>query len=756
MTEEQKTIKTARDIMRRGVGYVVSDDDFERVGMSLKSVGIPEAEIDTFMSNNPNYDAEAKKRIHSFSGNGARGIATLIKWAQDTFNYKVPRELCTSRMNLTDYPTNTERQQNAVTGAASASVMLPRYEPREVPQTYAYLAPMAQLHKFVNALYESGEYIQICTAAARNEGQQKWKPAANGVMLSRENLAEYGNLEALQHGAGGVSGIGTINEEAGVWVRVNPVQDANGKTESVSRFGHLLIECDEASLQDQWGAIVQSRLPIDCVISSGGKSLHAWIRVDATDKAEYDAIARRVYDLLERHGIHPDPLCKNAGRFSRLPGMMRGEQMQSLIALREDLPNAYPNISEWLAHEDELIAEAEEEADEEAEEDIFSRLPEDMEISDEIADEDPQLIVGDLISQGDMFVIGGGSKAGKSFCAMKLAAELIKPNGGIWLDLPITPKADGTGYKVYYLNVELKRKYLHKKMRAHMKAAQSYEYKSNFRELTLRGYLENIRSWKRDAIKRIKKFGADFLCVDPIYLLVGNENDNEEMKEFIKTLKYIQYATQTTIIYVCHDRKGDLREIEPRDRLNGSGVIARSYDSLLHMGTISHEFLRAGGIETQTPDNNGKMRYQVIGVRLETDTRESAEYAPMYYWRVKGQEYIEDTSGVLKEAWYKGNKAKFTDEQINQVRTQLGDLVNTTETSQDIKECQSKNMTIKDDILHKLSLVKEPQSVAQLTKLVSSSKTSVTTYINTLLREGKIICANENHKGNEAPLYMLA
>ena len=62
------------------------------------------------------------------------------------------------------------------------------------------------------------------------------------------------------------------------------------------------------------------------VLTSGGKSLHAWIRIDAKDREEYDKRRDDVYAYFLPHGA--DPQNKNPSRFSRLPkGTPRSSRM---------------------------------------------------------------------------------------------------------------------------------------------------------------------------------------------------------------------------------------------------------------------------------------------------------------------------------------------------------------------------------------------------------------------------------------------
>ena len=59
------------------------------------------------------------------------------------------------------------------------------------------------------------------------------------------------------------------------------------KDEHVTKYRHVLVEFDHIpSLEEQWNLINEAKLPCTAVISSGNKSLHAWVRVDADNLAE--------------------------------------------------------------------------------------------------------------------------------------------------------------------------------------------------------------------------------------------------------------------------------------------------------------------------------------------------------------------------------------------------------------------------------------------------------------------------------------
>jgi len=75
---------------------------------------------------------------------------------------------------------------------------------------------------------------------------------------------------------------------------------------------------------------------VAAVIGSGGRSVHAWVKVDARDADEYRATVAQMLALLARFGV--DGKNKNPSRLSRLPGARReigaaGDGVQRLLYL---------------------------------------------------------------------------------------------------------------------------------------------------------------------------------------------------------------------------------------------------------------------------------------------------------------------------------------------------------------------------------------------------------------------------------------
>jgi regulatory protein RepA len=124
--------------------------------------------------------------------------------------------------------------------------------------------------------------------------------------------------------------------EAGGWLRMNPT-DGNGVEDTnVTAFRFALLESDKLPLDLLLALFAKLPLPIAAIISSAGRSFHAWVRVDADTLNEYRDTVEKMISLLARFGV--DTGNKNPSRLSRLPGVIRrigseGDGRQRLLYL---------------------------------------------------------------------------------------------------------------------------------------------------------------------------------------------------------------------------------------------------------------------------------------------------------------------------------------------------------------------------------------------------------------------------------------
>lgn len=110
---------------------------------------------------------------------------------------------------------------------------------------------------------------------------------------------------------------------------------------AVRAFRFVVVEFDNLDKASQvafWYAVVRDQLmPVATIIDSGGKSLHAWLRVNLPDRQAWDRIVR--HELYGPEGrftrLGADRACCNPARLSRLPGHRREStgQWQRLLYL---------------------------------------------------------------------------------------------------------------------------------------------------------------------------------------------------------------------------------------------------------------------------------------------------------------------------------------------------------------------------------------------------------------------------------------
>jgi hypothetical protein len=111
--------------------------------------------------------------------------------------------------------------------------------------------------------------------------------------------------------------------------------------ESVGAFRFAVLESDEADADDWLRCLIQMPLRIVCICESGGRSIHALVRVDAASKADWDRMVGSIKPVLITLGADRGAL--SAVRLTRLPQARRGERVQRLLYLNAS-PDGTPII----------------------------------------------------------------------------------------------------------------------------------------------------------------------------------------------------------------------------------------------------------------------------------------------------------------------------------------------------------------------------------------------------------------------------
>lgn len=100
----------------------------------------------------------------------------------------------------------------------------------------------------------------------------------------------------------------------------------------VQAFRYFVLESDSAPMRDWLGWIVQVPLRIEALYTSGSRSIHALVRVDARTKEEWDETKRRLMPFLVASLMAgADRGTWSAVRLSRLPGCLRRGKMVPVL-----------------------------------------------------------------------------------------------------------------------------------------------------------------------------------------------------------------------------------------------------------------------------------------------------------------------------------------------------------------------------------------------------------------------------------------
>jgi hypothetical protein len=172
--------------------------------------------------------------------------------------------------------------------------------------------------RFLAELFAAPDDKVLIFSRYRSQGQCVWQRGRS--------------LEAFRRGH--AEGVWFLSQPVDGHFHPNPRQGypSRRSEESVSAWRYAVLECDCQPAAPWLRILVQMPLPIVSIVSSGGKSLHALVRVEAANKTRWDQIIRE--RLLPRVvPLGADPQALTAVRLTRLPGCYRGERLQALLYL---------------------------------------------------------------------------------------------------------------------------------------------------------------------------------------------------------------------------------------------------------------------------------------------------------------------------------------------------------------------------------------------------------------------------------------
>lgn len=570
----------------------LSYDEWLRVGFALKAEGYDCSVWDTWSKKDKRYHSgECERKWKSFEGTGVSG-GTIVQMAKERGWFPSPED------TALDWKTE-------IRDSSAAEL--------DIPHT---MTPVEQLRTYIELLFKPDEYVAYVTNDVYTAEDGRLIPSKGYYHQTAKEILRC--LKKYPNDLGAT--VGDWKKEAGAWIRFNPVDGQGVKNENVTRFDYALVECDGMPVTDQEAMYRKLELPIAALVFSGKKSLHAIVRVDADSFEEYRKRVEFLYDFLIKNGVEVDKQNRNPSRLSRMPGVSRGDQEQTLIATNI----GRKSWADWMDYV----------------EGISDELPDIETIGRDIIENPPELaeeVIKGVLRRGHKMLICGPSKAGKSFLLMELCVALTE--GKNWLCFPCKKS------RVLYINLEIDRNSAINRI---SKIYETLKYKasSTFDLWNLRGKALPLDKLVPKMIRRMKDRNYDVVVVDPIYkVITGDENNASEMALFCNQFDKICAETGCSVIYCHHHSKGTQGQKNVIDRSSGSGVFARDPDAILDLTEI--EVPESVYVENAPTD-------YATAWRVEGSLREFSNFRPFSCWFSFPVHRI-DQEGVLNEYSSKGS-----------------------------------------------------------------------------------------------------
>lgn len=413
--------------------------------------------------------------------------------------------------------------------------------------------PVKELITYLETLFESTENVGYVTEVW--EKDDKYMPGKGSYDRTAGQL-----IEALSKCNGDIGAvIGDYKEEAGAWIRFNPLDGKGVKNENVIDYRYTLVESDSMELEKQNAIIRELELPVACLVYSGGKSIHAIVKVDANTYDEYRKRVDYIYSICKKNGLDIDSQNRNPSRLSRMPGIRRDGRKQFLIGTNL----GKGSYEDWYKYIEDLNDDL---PDPEGLEGCWDDMP-------ELA---PELIHG-VLRQGHKMLIAGPSKAGKSFALIEMCIAIAE--GTKWLNWQCSQG------RVLYVNLELDRaSCLHRFKDVYKAVGIKPQNINNIDIWNLRGKTVPMDKLAPKLIRRALKKGYIAVIIDPIYkVLTGDENSADQMAHFTNQFDKVATELGSSVIYCHHHSKGAQGNKKSLDRASGSGVFARDPDALIDL-----------------------------------------------------------------------------------------------------------------------------------------------------------------------------
>lgn len=603
------TVDEARELLDSIPVADLSYQEWVNVGMALHHEGLPAGLWDDWSRNDRRYkNGECARKWQTF-GNGSEIVTmgSVIHMAQQ-YGWKRKGRVYDWDDQIPDV------SLDAVTEGWHRDETITALPP--LPDDYDASQDVID---YLSALFQPEDHVCYVTGAYQDD-DGKWKPIGGVCSRTRDQLIQ--SVQKIPERARNQNDLsdafGTTQEGAGAWICINPCDGKGRQNANITDHRYVLVESDTQDIDTQFALMQDLRLPIVRVIHSGGKSLHAVVRIDAVDKKQYQERVDYLYGVCKKHGLDLDTQDKNASRLTRLPGFRRGDKWQYIVA--RDI--GCGDFVEWQRF---------------IEEEMIPPLPI-RSMFDILHDQKPlkDVLIDGVLRCGHKMMIVSSSKAGKTFCLIELALAIA--SGRPWMGFDVRKG------RVLYLNMELDDASFEDRVRRVMQKMELGEedLTGHLDVVHLRGANETMEKMAPRIVREAAGGKYAAIILDPIYKLgIGDENAAEEVGKFCNGLDVLA-NTGASVIYAHHHSKGAQGAKTSMDRASGSGVFGRDADAMIDMIELA--------IPEEAADEVAE-RYgeDATGWRVEMTLREFPRQPPfnvIFSWPL----HIRDDNDILLTA----------------------------------------------------------------------------------------------------------
>ena len=559
--------------------------------------------------------------VHGFQLSEGDALALLSSWNQSCQPPWSDREL-THKLREAASKSHSKPAGHLLQSGVSPStapfdltkVSFKRPSPAVAPDPQA-----SEFKRFLQAAFASTEVVCICDAV------EEGRPVSAGSFIPIEEwIARFDDP---------VSRI-LSPEREGIFVRINPFKPNlySGSDNDVSAYRHVLVEFDDKPKAEQEKLFRDSGLPITVLIDSGGKSIHAWVRVDAPNRKEWDIRRDIIYSSIP--GI--DAKNKNPSRYSRLPGAWRSPTSQQKL-LATNLGSA-----SW----EDYLTSRETDDDQSTVVSIKDLISFD-------SSNDPDNLIGQRwLTRGSSMIVSGGTGIGKSSLMMQIVIQwaLGKDFFGI---APVKP------LKIGVIQAENDKGDL-------AEAFQGVGFGLNLTGSDMK-MLQQQLEFRTEAVRTGDQFLAyarrfiyksklDVIVADPLFSYFGGDlSDQGEVSVFLRNkLQPILQETKVAWIWMHHISKAQRKDGEPMTTMElahagfGSSELANWAREIAVLAEVGQ--FKPRRFQLAFCKRGGRLPKPIINLQHGTDRIKWEEYNPLVI-----------TGAQLKEKKPFNNKAKRKD-----------------------------------------------------------------------------------------------